>query len=80
MKEFPSIYLFDVDVDSTYPAVHELFMHQTVFIRYTFDAKGKANKVRFQPDPMVKEDAKSLEGQLKRIGAKFKMSPRSNTT
>lgn len=77
MKEFKSIYVYEVEVDSTYPAVHELFMHQTVFIRYVF-GDGVPNKVRIQPDPMVKEDSKIIESQLKRIGARYKIAPRLN--
>lgn len=77
MKTFPRIYLFEVEVDSTYPAVHELFMHQTVLIRYTFsETDGKPNKVKFQPDPMLKGEANLVEGSLKRIGAKYKVIPR----
>jgi hypothetical protein len=74
MKTFPKIYKFEVEVDSNYPAVHNLFMHQTVFIRYTYSSNGEMNKAKYQPDPMVREDARILEEEIKRLGVKVKVS------
>ena len=75
MKTFPVLYLVDVIVDETYPYVHDLFRHQSVLIAYTWGQMGDANKVRFQPNPMLKADAKKLELDLKHIGANFKITP-----
>jgi hypothetical protein len=80
MKSFPQIYVFEVEVDHTYPEVHKYFIHQTVFVRYIFSSNEKPNKVKYQPDPMVKEDARIVEEQLKRIGAKVKIVPSRSTS
>ena len=74
MKTFPQIYTFEVEVDSNYLAVHNLFIHQTVFVRYTYTSDGKPNKAKYQPDPMVREDAKMIEEEIKRLGVKVKVS------
>lgn len=79
MREFLTTYTFEVEVDpSNYEEVHKYFMHQTVFIRYTFAEDGGPNKVKFQPEPMVREDARLVEKALKRIGAIFITKPITN--
>lgn len=76
MRSFPKIYVFEIDVDDTYVEVHNYFKHQTVFIRYTCN-DDSPNTIKVQPDPMVPEDAKIIERDLKRIGAKYKLRPPS---
>ncbi len=64
------IFTFDVEVDPiTYKLVHEYFMHQTVYIRYMMSEDGRASWVRFQPEPVTKNEANVIERALRRLGA-----------
>ena len=76
MRNFHKNYVFEIDVDDTYNEVHNYFKHQTVFIRYTCN-EDRPNTIKVQPDPMVPDDAKIIERDLKRIGARFSLKPPS---